>query len=458
MPSVSFSVEKQASSCMSKQESIAFGRLSTRSSIVWDVGKFRLWKWRDRSMESVMQRFVALNRHNFQFLGINAVVETRNCKPFVVLTTSNYAGVIPLFSPMSGKPAGDLVVGGSYGEKIDDLIPLLGDSVGKESNDTLHLVNDTPVTAPIYVECCKYVDLYLEARRQHWHKFANVIKKQHRPSSATLWTEYALRTEVDPTQKLVFNNKCIILTTDHIEWRELNYVLSLALHELQSTEVPLSTRMIYASKVNSLLITLRNSELVKTGLLPVRAHDPVPIKNLKRLGNLILENKGQEKLAWRMDYAQFFERYVQYLLRDVVTRKGGVAMSNPHYDAGMGQRPQWGLAYIEPDAVLQKGNVQWVIDAKYKSHIYNWYDSGEALKDAFRHDLHQVLAYCSFNSMADKRAALIYPYSIFTAHRMKIFSSITRSKASVYLVGIPIDRSMVASIESHLTQLIDFSS
>lgn len=155
MPLVSFSVVKQADSCMSRSGIIAFGRLSTRSAVVWDTGRFRQWKWRDRSMESVMQRFVALNRTNFQFLGINAVVETRNCKPVVSLTTSNYAGAIPLFSPMSGKPAGDLVVGGSYGEKIDDLIPLLGDSLDKQYNDAMRLVNDTPVNAPIYVECCK---------------------------------------------------------------------------------------------------------------------------------------------------------------------------------------------------------------------------------------------------------------------------------------------------------------
>lgn len=123
----------------------------------------------------------------------------------------------------------------------------------------------------------------------------------------------------------------------------------------------------------------------------------------------------------------------------------------------MRQRPQWGLACLEPDVVLQKGDVQWVIDAKYKSHLYNWYDSGEALKDAFRHDLHQVLAYCSFNPMIEKRAALIYPYSTFTVHCMKLYSSVTRASASVYLVGIPIDRSMIARIESRLAQLIDFS-
>ena len=186
--------------------------------------------------------------------------------------------------------------------------------------------------------------------------------------------------------------------------------------------------------------------------------DPYIIKQLKDLANIILSNKTNEKLAWRMDYAEFFERYVQYLLGGVARKKGAREIDNPHYGISSTSRPAWGLSYLEPDLILQKEDDQYVIDAKYKSHIFNWDDETEDLKDTFRHDFHQILAYCSFNNMRTKKAMLVYPFSEFVSRRLRINSSLTHSDAYVYLVGIPLEKAKIRETQEKLSELITFEN
>lgn len=73
---------------MNKTQTFSFGKLPTLSSVTWTSDKLKQsWKWRDRSMESVMQRFVTLNQKNLSYLGISACVESVNGKPVIKLIT-----------------------------------------------------------------------------------------------------------------------------------------------------------------------------------------------------------------------------------------------------------------------------------------------------------------------------------------------------------------------------------
>ena len=182
--------------------------------------------------------------------------------------------------------------------------------------------------------------------------------------------------------------------------------------------------------------------------------DPLIIKKLKELANKILHNRTNERLAWRMDYAEFFERYVQYVLSDVAKKKGVVGINNPHFSIRPNHGPAWGLNHLEPDLILQKGLDQMVVDAKYKSHIFNWDEKSDDLKDAFRHDFHQILAYCSLNLMKTKQAMLVYPFSNFTYHKMKINSPLTHSEIEIFLVGIPLEKSRIEEVKDKLSKII----
>ena len=434
----------------------SFGKLPTLSTIVWSADKFKSWKWTAQSMVSVMQRFVVLNQKNLSYLGITASVIEQDNRPAIQLCTSRYIGAIPIFSPTNGKTCGDLIVVGRFGENAGELITFLDDSILPEYSDEFLLTQDTQMTPPIFIECCNYLDAYIDADRFKWRKFNNVLKVESKPSGSTLWDEYALRVAQNPLDAGRYKNKCNILSTNHSEWDQLNYVLSLAITELESTRVPIRTRVVYSDRISRLKRKLQSVTLEYTKAVREHMSDPVVIKRLKHLANQILQNKSYEKLAWRMDYAEFFERYVQYVLEQVAKKKGVRNINNPHYGISVKHRPAWGLSYLEPDVVLHHDAKQIVVDAKYKSHLFNWENQSDELKDTFRHDLHQILAYCSFSTGANKEAMIVYPYVDFTIRSLKVSNPLTRIENTVSLVGIPIDRNKIHEVEDEFSKIINF--
>ena len=405
-----------------------------------------------------MQRFVDLNQKNLSYLDISACVESDNGKPVIKLTTSRFVGTIPIISPMNGKAVGDLTVTGRFGEDVGELISLLDNTIRPEYSDELQLVQDAQMTPPIFIECCKYLELYEQAEKFKWRKFTNEVRTSRQPSGSTLWPEYALRTARNPMEFSVFHNKCNILTSDHPEWQQLNYVLQLAIEELESLRTPLRTRVIYSSQIARMKIKLRDKDCTPTDSITIRVSDPSIIKQIKELANRILSNRSNEKLAWRIDYAVFFERFVQYLLTDVSKKKGARPVNNPHYGIRASKRPSWAINYLEPDMIIQKGDEQFVVDAKYKSHLFNWNNNSEELKNTFRHDLHQLLAYCSMNGMNKKQALLIYPFSDFTCREISINSCLATTEVQVYMIGIPLDKNRVEDTQARLNKIINFNS
>ena len=443
---------------MSNTKTYSFGKLPTLATVYWSSDKMKQsWKWSDRSMESIMQRFIDLNQKNMSYLGIAASIESVNGKPSIKLTTSKFIGAIPIISPMNGKAFGDLIVTGRFGEEAGELITLLDSSIRPEYSDEFRLVQDSQMTPPIFMECCKYIDTYLEAEHFKWQKFTNVIKTEHQPQGSTLWNDYIFRTATNPLEFSTFKNKRNILTIDHPEWAQLNYVLKIAIKELESPRAPIRTRAIYSSRIDQLKIRLKDRRALPANSIQQRMSDPHIIKRLKELAIIILGNKSNEKLAWRMDYAEFFERYVQYLLADVAKKKGARGINNPHYSIQTRNLPPWGLHYLEPDLVLMKDQDQIVVDAKYKSHIFNWDDDSDDLKDTFRHDFHQILSYCAMNSMSTKQGLLVYPFNDFVCHKMKVNRSVANSDAFVYLVGIPIEKKRIEEVKEKLGEIICFT-
>ena len=438
-------------------KTVVFGSLSTLTTSIWSSDKMKNeWKWSGKSMETVIQRFVDLNSKSLDFLGISAKLITDGLKPALQLTTSKYIGTVPIKSPMNGKYEGDLSVRGRFGEDAAELIPLLGDQIRIEYDDKLRLNKPSVINPPIYIECCKYIDTFIEAQRYKWRKFNNVVLTQRQPSSATLWKEYAERVAKAPSQFIIFKNKCNILSTNHREWRQLTYILTLAIKELQSHNVPIKTRTSYGDKIQHLTALIRQLPSEQTNDIQIHMSDPMIIKKMKKIGIVILNNKSNQQIAWRMDYAEFFERFVQYLFSNVAERMNAITYNNVHYHVTARKLPSWGLSYLEPDLLIRKDETEYVVDAKYKSHLYNFDNESEDLKDTFRHDLHQVLAYSAFNSMKNKKVVLAYPFNDFALHNMQIRSNISSTTIDVYLVGIPIERSKIDLTETGIKRLMMF--
>lgn len=225
---------------------------------------------------------------------------------------------------------------------------------------------------------------------------------------------------------------------------------------LSSHTTPIRARTQYRELVDTLSRLINKSEAIPTEELIAHASEPGIIKELKAIGNLILQGHINQSIAWKMDYAEFFERYVQYLFASVARRKGCYSYGNEHFSISGNSKPRWGLAYLEPDLVLQKDGVQYIIDAKYKSHIFNWSDNSDDLKETFRHDLHQVIAYSSFSKTPHRNAMLVYPYNVFFHRVVNVRSPLDPTTVSVSLVGIPIGKKPLNDTVDNLASIISF--
>ena len=415
----------------------------------------RIWKDGWKHSEADIQNFIELNSKRLAFLKIEAVGKYDiNGKYSLNLYSSRFAGCIPLLSPTTGLPFGNLSVTSRFGEDISELLSLVGDVITPEYDEQIRLNSNDAITPPVYLECLKFIDKYIEAQRYRWRKFSNGERIENRPSSSTNWAKYAILS-ANPLYSLKYNNKKNLLSYDHPEWRELSYVLNLAIEVVNSSRTPLRSRTPYFNKILSLTRSLEGQVIEKTNGFNIHMSDPQVIKELKVLGNNIIKNDSSSLYAWRIDFAAFFEKYVQFLLKNVAFQRGASISTNRKYPIN-GKKPAWGLAYLEPDIVIQKDKTQYIVDAKYKAHMFNIENSVEDLKESFRKDLHQVLAYSSFSNQVLKHVILIYPCNVYKEVRMKIESSISTNSCEVILVGISLKKSEVPDIQEKLFKLISF--
>lgn len=413
------------------------------------------WGCDKRYGVDALQKFLFVNQRALDYLDVKAVIEVVGNDPYLKLTTSQFAGSVPMMSPKDGKPCGDLCIGGRFGEDISELLSVVGDSLLPEYNDVLPPLASSMLEPPLYFECCNFIDKFLDVEKARWHKFDVIDRTEHIPTSGTRWDIYA-KNSYDPTMVFSYPNRSNKLNPLHKEFRQMLDVLQICFAELKKPQTPMRSRIAYATKIDRLSAKYAGQESPEMpSEFMVHASDPLTVKEAKRIANIILQNKRTNKRAWRIDYSEFFERYVQYIFGEVARSGAAKSTCNVHYSV-TGQRPMWALHYLEPDLILQKEDVQYVLDAKYKSHMFNVNDTSDDLKDTFRHDLHQILAYCSFNSMTTKKAMLVYPFNDFTYRILHITSTLTHSDAQVYLVGIPMKKSMIEEVKERIKEIVRF--
>ena len=410
------------------------------------------WKDDKRYPETSVQKFLLRNSKIFSFLEIDAYGEyAGNGKYVLIINTSKYVGCVPMLSPKTGLPCGNLIVTGRFGENISELLSVIDGYINPEFNDLYKLTTNSQ-KPPLYFECQNYIDHYITAKKYKWRKFDNIEKLESKPNNSTRWDKYAIDS-YDPKNLLRYPNRCNILTKNHKEWEELNYVLDISIQEILSTRTPVRSRMAYLDKVSKLANTYDRNSLPVVSEIKLHMSDPLVIKELKIIANRVLNNSTSSLYAWRIDFAEFFERYVQFLFKTIARSKGARITCNPHFPIS-GHRPGWALHYLEPDIIIDKSETQYIIDAKYKAHMYQINGTGDKLKDSFRDDFHQVLAYSSFGGAKKKNVMLIYPSDIFNARELDVFSGINGYSSKAYLVGIPLKTQDLEETKKHLADII----
>ena len=415
------------------------------------------WKGIDtrKDAERHIVDFININSPVFDFLGITPkLTRDANGASAIQFITSKHAGCVPLLSPGTGMPYGELIVEGLYGENLSELISVIKEDLKIEYDERFQIHTGRAVRPPLYLECQKFIDKYVEAKRYHWRKFKNIEVTQLFPNSSTRWDKYAVK-DIDPWSALKYPNKNNIMSCDHEEWRALTYILHLSIKEIMKPSTPLRSKSPYLPQISLLSKQYDVNKLKPVTTIPLRKSDPVVIKEAKEIGLRILQNKVSSKCAWRIDYSEFFERYVQYVLKQVAGLKGASLDCNKKYPIS-GEKTAWILNHLEPDVIMYKDNIQYVIDAKYKSHMYNVNRIGDVLKESFREDFHQVLAYSSFAGTIQKNVMLIYPSEHFLSREITVHCCINGYSAKAFLVGIPLKKSDLEETKKNLSNIIHF--
>lgn len=396
------------------------------------------WKLRDkRYPEAALQKFMQLNSAPMRFLAIDSRIDYREGKAGLLLISSNYVGCIPLRSPSNGKKYADLRCEMRYGDNIGELISLLGDSIEIEYAHW-DLNRPSQFRPPFYLLSLQAFEAYRDAMANPWHKFRDVKETRDTPEGDTDWTEYSIMS-ADPTNRMRFANRLSIQAADHREWRSLQALISDALNKFNSSSVPPNIRARYQRTLDYIGRSLpkHNSEKIPRTYRH-NSLDPPKIKRLKEACNELLDASRMNQHSWRTDMATVFERYVQHIFGAVARRVRLKMTPNPRFPIRYTSHVSWGLRYLEPDLLLTGNDVFIAIDAKYKSHMLNTRSSDiRQLKETFRSDLHQIVAYTAFGAGEDRRGIIVYPGTNYRDIKLELRQPFQNNMVTVDLISIP---------------------
>ena len=394
-----------------------------------------------RYLESAVQKFLLLNKRMFSFVGINLEMNGTGSDLSIKFKTAGFIGAIPIKMPYDGIAHKDFQIIPRFDNSnhvFSDLTQLLSKldySISPEYADGEELSLPLQLRPPMYYEAAKYIDLFEAAQKQHWVKF-EVLKESHPfPKSNTNWSKYA-EDSFDPVKALTYPASDSVLSKNHREWQELIYVFDIAKAIILQQNVPESIRYKYRDRIVALQKKNTSIKALITSSISIHSSDPHSIKEVKNQANMLLQKGVTSCVAWRIDMATLFERYVQYVVSRSLKGLDGTVISNSKI-LGRGQIAQWGLKYLEPDMIIKYGSSIYMADAKYKAHYYAFGQNSDVLKETHRSDLHQLLAYCSFSPEKNKTGILFYPSSIPSCRKINYLERLAGINNTVYLYGIP---------------------
>lgn len=405
------------------------------------------WTIDKRFPEISVTRFLARNKRTFDFLDIQAYFDEHIGIKFIA---SKYSGVAPIFSPTTGKPFAAIEVAGSYNESFADFLD------EKFAQDLLHFNENLPLSVPTSIKppreyfAANFIGAFINFRNAKWRKFVSSTAVNNMPSSGTMWSDYASKCFI-PANYLKFPNKRNTLISAHEEYQQLLYAAKIAAEILKSSTISHTFRFSYDEEICRIDRLANSIGATYAKVIKISSKDSPDVKNIKELANAVLTCSFTDSLSWRFDCAKVFERYVQFLFSHLANHTGARALCNPRISLSGGRVAPWGLSYLEPDMVIEYENYTIVVDAKYKSHMLNIGNTSDMLKETFRADLHQVLAYCNISHTLRKAAMLVYPFS------QKVIYKRIRMEASgieIYLIGLPIETANTTSVMTQLSELL----
>lgn len=411
-----------------------------------------------RIIGQYLQKFIAYNSEQFKFLGVQPYIVGSDQSAALAFRSSGFIGSIPLRASDTGKQIGDFVVmprfvGRDRFEDYIEILNLLGAEISPEVIDSLPLASGKNFRPPLYLEAVKFIAVLERLTMRPWRKFDNVEKLSSQPFGQVNWRKY-IADEYKVEKRLRFPARANVLSEFHAEFSEIRYVFDICKAELLSENTPQRIKNTLRNRLNFLEERLHHHLPKATSKIIVRLADIPTVKACKEQANKILSFSLVDSTAWRVDFSDVFEKFVQYIFREAAKETGGRLYSNFKFHSKTPKYFSWELKHIEPDAIFQKDNALIFIDAKYKSNLYNKFDRSDFLKEDHRHDLHQIMAYTSFAKSDFKLGFLCYPSGGVELKSIKYINGINAAVTEILVLGIPLRKDSVADVRELLIEQI----
>ena len=412
-----------------------------------------------RYLSQALHKFLNYNHATFDFLDIIPSVHGIDPNMELSFITGKYIGAIPLRSPVNGKQIGDFLVYPRFSDgkflfsQLTQILMMLNESIEPEYLDTLPLASGGVVRPPHYYDAVKYLYAYQTAVRENWFKFRSEEQTHPYPKASTNWQRY-VREEHDPQNRLRYPSKDNVLSPNHREWQQAKTVFEMAKDELDQPTTPMSIRYPIKALEQALSAKTQNIRQASVHRFTIHVSDPPVIKKLKEQGNIFLHRNSKETSAWRIDIAELFERYTQFLVQRIIREMPAKFHANPRFSS-RGYLPSWGLRYLEPDALIEAENLSIAIDAKYKAHYYSRNQTSSILKQTHREDLHQLLAYCSFSSAKNKAGMLFYPADHYSSQSFSYTNNYNGTQNEIIIIGLPFEPEIHPDTQQGLWHLLN---
>jgi len=412
-----------------------------------------------RVIGQYLQKFIDYNSEKFNFLGVQPQIIGSDQSTALTFHSSGFIGSIPLRASDTGKQIGDFVVmprftGRDRFEDYIEILNLLGTEISPEVINSLPLASGKNFRPPLYLEAVKFIISLEKLTMRLWRKFDNIEKVSIQPAGQVNWTKY-INLEYKVENRLKFPTRTNVLSEFHTEYAEIRYVFDICKSELLSANTPQRIKNTLRNKLNFLEARLYHHKPIASNKIIIQFSDSPTVKNCKEQANKILNFNLFDSTAWRVDFSDVFEKFIQHIFREAAKETGGRLYSNFKFRSASTKHYSWELKHIEPDAIFQKENVLVFIDAKYKSNLYNKFDQSEFLKEDHRHDLHQIMAYSSFSKTDFKYGFLCYPSDQIEIKSIQYKNGINKVTNTILILGIPLKKDSIKEAKQLLTNKLN---
>jgi 5-methylcytosine-specific restriction endonuclease McrBC regulatory subunit McrC len=373
-------------------------------------------------------QFINRNAALFQLFQVTVRRDYDGSDLLLHIESGSAVGAVPLMSPLTGRP--------DFGLIIQPRFPWPG--IGPMLAEMGWLISPTPLRLPLLRRSERRVPPWvlsfmvlarLKALLDRLdRRFELTTELQPAPKGRIDWTQYL-------TRQLPLGDFLSVPCTypDLRDDRHLKGAIRFAIEkQLRS----LQTQHEQGAFIHR-LIALADSLLHKVHAVPTRrpgAHElEIWLRRPLRADSFIeglqaidwtVEERGLaglsdlEGIPWTMPMDQFFEAWVETIVRRVARFTGGTLKAGRRREtvSPLTWEPSYSGSQrsLVPDLILELDGTSVIIDAKYKRHWEElqegrWHDQDAAMREQHRADLLQVLAYANLASSADVVCCLVYP-------------------------------------------------